>query len=538
MIGWSGGGPAAGGIGEGLTAPELLEAAVGLGDPNRPFVYSEGRTYSYRDIHEESLRVATALAGLGVGRGDRVITMLANTPRAISAIFGIAAAGGSYVPIIPESSGHEVEYLLDDCPHKALLVDGRYLPALARLLRGTERTPPVLVSGDPADVTSGEGLDVTRFDETAPIDRAALDRPRLEDEFCIMYTSGTTSRPKGAILGHEGFGVCAAVHSRRFHTGPSDTYLGVMPLFHAGGLYQCVAPALASGGGLMLQERFSVSSFWSDVDFSGATVGIMMPAMMAMIVARSTGPRENSLRNVLTFFVNPQFEEWFDVQSMLLWGMSELSAMGVNTEAGYDGYRTPQLAGFPVDDRVEVKVVDEEGDRVPVEATGEIVCRHPWVFRGYLNRPRDTAATLRDGWVFSGDLGCLDDRGRLYFRGRRKNMIKRSGENISGVEVEETIRSFPGVQTCVCFGVTDPIRTEEIKVVILPEPGAAVAPEEIVDWCASRLADFKVPRYIAIHDQLPYTLTGKVDLAALIARHEANYGWDREREPLRPTDAS
>jgi crotonobetaine/carnitine-CoA ligase len=519
-------------VGDGMTASELFDWAVTAADPERPFVYFKGETYSYQAIYDRSLEVAATLAKLGVRRGDHVLTVVANTPRTLGFFFGVARIGAVYVPLNPQSVADEVRFFIEDCAPRIVVLDEA----------GWESTSELLAELPVADVllldegcTSKESLGAgTRISVLGPaeLDEGQIETPRLDDVLCVLYTSGTTARPKGVILNQESFGVCAEIHAKKFHAQFGEVFLGVMPLFHCGGLYQCVGPALAVGGGLMLQERFSVSRFWGDVDFSGATVGLMMPAMPAMLLARADGPRESTLRVVLTHFVDKRFEEWFGTETILIWAMSEIAALGVLTEPGYPDRDLPHLVGWPVDDRVEIRIADDDGEALPIGKVGEITARHPWVLQGYLNRPEETAATLRDGWVFSGDLGMLDEQGRLFYRGRKKNMIKRSGENVAGLEVEEAIREHPGVETCACFAVPDPVRTEEVKAAVLLVPGATVGEEEIVEWCSERLVAFKVPRYVEIRDSLPYTSTQKVDLAKLKAEHEGSPGWDREQHPV------
>jgi crotonobetaine/carnitine-CoA ligase len=519
--------------GRGLTAREFFAAAVEAGDPKRPFLHFAGATWSYEDVYRDSLRIAQALTSVGIGPGSRVVTMMSNTPEALTVIFGIAASGASYVPIIPESSADEVAYFLGDCQAQAALLDTASWNRVRDLVDQSSIEHRFLL-GKPGEPSADRADDSGAPEYLQAL--AAAFEPVTEglmpvaadDELCVMYTSGTTARPKGVVLTQETLAAAGHVFASCWECGPDDVILCVLPLFHVGAVFMCVAPAIAAQGGLMLQERFSVSSFWEDVDYSGATAGVLMPAMMAMLKTRSTGSRDNTLRVLLTHHLDAEFEQLYDTDTVTVWAMSESAGVGSVTVPGYGEKALPNLVGWPPHESVELRIVDDEGEPVPTGTVGEIVCRHPWTFREYLNQPEETARTIRDGWVFSGDLGRLDEQGRLFYVGRKKNMIKRSGENVSGLEVEQHIQKHPSVEICVCFGVPDPIRTEEVKVVVIPIPGEEIDEPEVVRWCSETLAAFKVPRFIEIRDELPRTSTAKPDLVRMKGEHPENPGWDRQ----------
>lgn len=522
-----------------LTARDFFAKAVESGDPQRPFIYFQGKSSSYADIHDDALRIAQALTDLGIGPGARVVTMMPNTPEAIAVIFGIAASGASYVPIIPESTAEEVQYFLADCGADAAILDRDSWSRIRSLIEDSGIEHLYLFGTPAADDTAAPSADDTAAAASPPrhlSDLAAEFEPVAEglapigpkDEFCLMYTSGTTARPKGVVLAQDTLAAAGYVYASCWECGPDDVVLCALPLFHVGAIFMCVAPAIACMGGLMLQEKFSVSTFWDDVDHSGATTGVLMPAMMAMLKSRATGPRENSLRILLTHHLDKEFEELYEIDTVTVWAMSESAGIAAVTSARYEGKERPSIAGWPAHESVELRIVDDEGEPVPVGTIGEIVCRHPWTLTEYLNQPEETARTIRDGWVFSGDLGRLDEEGIVYYVGRKKNMIKRGGENVSGLEVEQAIQQHPAVEDCACFGVPDPIRTEEVKAVVVAAVGEEIDEAEVVRWCAETLTAFKVPRYVEIRDELPRTSTAKSDLARLKAEHEEHSGWDRE----------
>jgi crotonobetaine/carnitine-CoA ligase len=343
-----------------------------------------------------------------------------------------------------------------------------------------------------------------------------------------MYTSGSTGRPKGVVLPHCGVVAAGYMWGMRMELKETDVILGVNPQFHVGGMKN-VHIAMACGGAYMMQQQFSRTRFWRDVKLSGATAGVLMPAMCSILLTEPPGPddRDNSIRRIVSHFVNREFEERFDIDILTCWGMSETSGTATMTSPHYPE-KLPNLAGWPTHQLVEVAVRDDEGKDLPTGITGELWARHPWQFTGYLNDPVGTSETIVDGWIRSGDLGHIDDQGRVYYEGRKKNMIKRAGENVSGLEVEQCLMSHPDISEAGVFGVPDPIRTEEVKAVLVLRPDAAVTFPELAQWCEDRLSPFKVPRYWEVRTELPRAAVHKVSLPQLRKEHDpSNPGWDR-----------
>jgi crotonobetaine/carnitine-CoA ligase len=512
------------------TATSLLQYGMGLGDPERTLVYFEGTRRSYHEIVNAAEERARGLKVKGIQRGDHVVLLLANTPETLAYHFAIAAAGAVYVPLLPESTEEELSYFLGHCKPTAVISDGERLPQLQRAISESEPRLLVLLDSDASPQTPGAGEVI---DDAALVaagegeDLVDINEP--DDPVTVMYTSGSTGRPKGVVLTHACYVASGALWTDRLELTPEDAFLGVNPQHHAGGMKN-IATALFCGGGYMMQRRFSVSRFWSDVAFSGATGGVLMPAMMSMLLTREPDPadRDHELKKVVTHHVNEEFEDRHGINLMTVWAMSELSAAVCITEPDYPERRLPHLAGWVLHPEIELKIIDEGGNELLTGEEGEIICRSPWRFPGYLNDPVTTAETIFGEWVHSGDLGYLDEQDRLFYVGRRKNMIKRAGENIAALEVEQTLLDHSDVLESACFGVPDPIRTEEIKAVVRMRPGSETDERELTDWAAERLSAFKVPRYIEFRDELPRVAIHKVDLHALRREHEGSPGWDRQ----------
>jgi crotonobetaine/carnitine-CoA ligase len=502
---------------DGLVTPQVRD---------RPLAVMHEATLSYGQVHERAWALGSALQRLGVA-GERVVTMLPNDPQLLAVQLAILHAGAVAVPVIAEGTPEEMRHFVDDCQAAVVIATPERWAAIAGLVRTAPRV--VVLTGEPT-VVDPSGPPVR---ELAQLEREGaglgLDpvSVAVTDPMAIMYTSGSTSRPKGVVVDAAGFIKDAELQPERFAFAEGENVLGVLQLFHIAGWHQSLAIALGCRGGLMMQRRFSASRFWSDVDASGAVGGLLMPAMLAILLARPEAPDDpdHSLRTVLSHWVDDPFERRFGAEIVPVWGQTELGGLAVSGRAG-DRDRPRNCVGLPLPG-TEVEIRDRHHRPLPVGAVGEITVRSPWVMQGYWDQPEATAAVLHDGWMSTGDLGYLDERGRLFFSGRLKAMIKRGGENISAVEVEEAICAHPAVAECACYSVPDPILTEEVKVSLVLRHGAAVELEELVAFAGERLARFKVPRYWQVRDDLPRTRSLKVDYGTLVAQHDERPGWDR-----------
>jgi crotonobetaine/carnitine-CoA ligase len=290
---------------------------------------------------------------------------------------------------------------------------------------------------------------------------------------------------------------------------------------------------MVTGGAVAMVERFRPSLFWSQIAHSGATISVLFPAHLNLLVEVSDGappPATSSLRLVVTHADIPAFRERFGVQLGMVWGMSE-TLICVGSDPGYRGELGPGYVGRPFA-RGEVGVFDDSFKRVGPYEYGELCLRHPQVMLGYLKDPEATAATLVDGWVRSGDRGFMDHSGRAYFAGRFKAMIKRSGENVSSEEVEAALLEHPDVAECAVVAVPDRLRTEEVGAVVVRRSGTTADPAALREACGSRLVRWKLPRYIVVLDEpLPRLGNGKIDRVRATGLVDPGSAWDAEAAP-------
>jgi acyl-CoA synthetase (AMP-forming)/AMP-acid ligase II len=492
--------------------------------PERIFLSFEGREWSYGAFDEDVRRLAAGLASAGVEPGAAVLVALANRPQALQVQLALQELGAVFVPLLAGLTAAELAYpinhseaaLLIAEPEVAEQVAGLDCPRLRRVI-GVDELP--------------------ESDPRPPAPLAGYDEDSLA---AILYTSGSTGRPKGVMLRAGSWFSVGEAFADRFGVTEQDIYFLPTTLAHAVGALTALSMTLQRGGRLALVDRFSPSSFWRQVAEAGATYSILFPAHLNLLLEADQGTPargEHSLRLVITHAYNRRFEDRFGTELATVWGMTETGALCVGSEPGYRGELGDNYVGVPMTG-VEAAVFDDRMQPVPATVPGEIALRHRHVMLGYFKDAEATAATLSDGWVRSGDLGLLDEDGRLFFVGRMKNVIKRSGENISAEEVEGALAEHPDLAEATVFAVPDALRTEEVFAAVVRRPGAPADPRELRAFCAQRLVRWKLPRYIVVLDAaLPRLPNGKLDRVAL--RQSLNLGgaWDAETE-ISPRGAS
>ena len=502
-------------------------------DPARVFAVVEddrgGTTeISYAQELSRARAVAGALAALGVQAGDRVQLHTANCPEFFDAWFATALLGAVLLPTGPQSTAEELRYVLEQAtPAVSLVAPGLREPlaAAARLAQSAGGPAPRIVAlyGNEPDALPA------RARRAEPGPAPAADGPELASAgepdtrtAAILYTSGTTSRPKGVLVTQANYLAVGAALAGHLGVTERDRWLIALPLFHANAQYYCTMSALAAGASIVLAARFSASGWARQAADHGATLGSLFAAPIRMILAQPPGEAESrsGLRAVL-FAQNltdgqaRAFEHRFGTRLLQLYGMTEtVLPPTVNPDSA--ARRWPSI-GRPLPG-VELRVADTDGVPVPPGAPGELLVGGvPGVTlaAGYYRDPQATAAAFRDGWLHTGDLARLDDDGFAYFVDRAKDMIKRSGENVSAGEIERVAADHPAVAECAAIGVPDPVRDEAIVLVAVPAAGTAPRPEELIAWCAGRLAPYKVPGSVVFTDALPRTSVGKIAKARL-----------------------
>jgi crotonobetaine/carnitine-CoA ligase len=442
-----------------------------------------------------------------------VLVALHNRPEALQVQLALQELGAVFVPLLTGLTPAELEYPINHSEAALLIAE----PEVAERVAGLD-CPRLRRVAAPEELAGAHPLSpkpLPGYDEDAPA--------------AILYTSGSTGRPKGVMLRAGSWFSVGDAFADRFGVTEHDTYFLPTTLAHAVGALTALSMTLQRGGRLALADRFSPSRFWRQVSEAQATYSILFPAHLNLLLEADDGTPargEHPLRLVITHAYNQRFEDRFGTELATVWGMTETGALCVGSEPGYRGALGDNYVGVPMKD-VEVGVFDDRMQPVPAGVPGEIALRHRHVMLGYFKDPAATAATLVDGWVRSGDLGELDADGRLFFVGRMKNVIKRSGENISAEEVEAALAAHADVAEATVFAVPDALRTEEVFAAVVRRPGAPADPQDLRAFCAQRLVRWKLPRYISVLDaELPRLPSGKLDRVALRASLDLDAAWD------------
>jgi long-chain acyl-CoA synthetase len=503
-----------------MTLLDMLAASAGR-DSHRPAFLSRDRRVSYADLAAGAGKVGALLQALGIRRGARVVLMLPNSPEFGIGYFGILAAGATVVPLNPLLKVEEVRYILEDAGATALVCVEMTYPLLRAARQDLGRAIPALVLD--AATSPLEAGDVGPGTPPGSL-RQGMETPQVaaEDVAACLYTSGTTGRPKGAMLTHRN--LLANIQSFReiLHVTGADVFLCVLPMFHAFAATVLFLEPLSLGASIVVEPRFAPDLVLKAIAEHRVTLFAGVPAMFAVLAGVPRADADFSAWRLCISGGAPlpppvleAFERKFGVPIYEGYGPTECApVLTVNPPLG----RRKVGSVGPAIPQVELRIVDDAGSPVPVGQVGEIVARGPNVMKGYLNLPQETAEVLRDGWYHTGDLGRVDADGYYYIVDRKTDLIIVGGLNVYPREVELALASHPAVAEAAVIGIPDPARGEAPKALVVLRDGQQVGAHELIQWCRQRLTNYKVPRTISVVPHLPKTGTGKIckaDLGAM-----------------------
>jgi long-chain acyl-CoA synthetase len=472
--------------------------------PDRPAVRLERRIVTYAELDDASARVARLLRERGVVVGERVGVMLPNVPEFAAVYYGVMRAGGVVVPMNVLFKEREVAFYLGDSGAKVVFAWGAVATAAQD---GAER------AGSECIVVEQGGLDqlLRRVEPLAEYAERAASETAV-----ILYTSGTTGKPKGAQLTHSNLAINADVSKRLFSLGPDDVILGALPLFHAFGQTCGLNAAFTAGASLALIPRFDPGAALATIERERVTVFEGVPTMYAALLHHPERERYDvsSLRvcvsggAALAVELLREFERTFGCVILEGYGLSETSPVACFNHPG--GERKPGSIGTPVEG-VEMKVFDDDRREVSRGEVGEIAIRGHNVMKGYWNRPDATANAIdADGWFYSGDIARVDEDGCFFIVDRKKELIIRGGYNVYPREIEEVLYEHPAVREAAVVGVAHPQLGEEVGAAVALKPGVNASESELREFVRSRIAAYKYPRLVWLVDALPKGPTGKI----------------------------
>ncbi len=504
----------------------LLERRIDK-TPKKRFLTVPESTYTYREVGLQSRQYASALSTLGVTPGDRVGLFLPNGGPFLFTFFGAAFLGAVTAPSNPEYTSRELAHSLTLSRPEILITTSDLLDVVETATIDSS-VEEVLVTDDESEYESLPALahesDPDGF-EPSNADASAV--------AVHVYTSGTTGPPKAVEGTHENWTKSAIDFQKRMGFTHSDTLLTALPLFHANAQIYTTLGAVAAGAEAVIYEKFSSSNWWDWCRRHDVTEFNAMGSMLKMLdnLPESDMDAQNPVEYVFSAGTPPELIEPFETR------------FGLRVVEGYSLSEDPLLMLNPTDPEKRrigsvglppaekaIRIVDDDGNEVERGERGEITMQCPALMSGYHDQPEKTAEAIRDGWFYTGDYGKIDSDGFVYFIDRKKDIVRRGGENISSHEVEGVIKSLDGVDEVAVIPRPDEFYVEVVKALVRKTPDADVEPEDIVAAVEGELASFKVPEYVEFVEEFPYTPTGKVQKQQLRERERNQDVDDWERD--------
>lgn len=519
----------------------LSAAAARLGD--KPFIVDvEGGSISYREMDQMAHRIANGLAALGIGHQEPVLYMLPDSIDFVALWAGLARHGAAEVPVNLAYRGAFLSRIANDSTAKTMVIGEQLLDRLEEVVDALDGLERCIVHPARPDVLPPKiaarfdvlGFDVLRGGDDTPF----AGGPRFSEMIGIMYTSGTTGASKGVMVCH--------AHAYRYAWGVghvhglSETdnyYTAGLPMFHIACQWGVVYASMIYGATVILRRGYRNQVFWSDIAEHRGTVAFLLGAIANFLWKQPEDPADikTPLERVGMYPVIPEHEAF-------------AKRFNVTIGTGYGSTETPgpaghvlgqplihhQCVGRPRDD-FDVRFVDEDDLPCPPGTVGEMCVRprKPWhIMLGYWRRPEETAKAFRNLWYHTGDAGYVDEEGRIFFVNRMSDSLRRRGENISAVEVEDTVNQHPDVLESAVYPVWAESE-QEVMVAVTPQPGRTIDPEELVRFCNARMPYFMVPRYVVQLDEIPKTPTGKMQKYVLRDAGVTEATWDRVAAGIR-----
>lgn len=484
---------------------------------DKPFLFFEDEVYSYQAFDRRINKFANALLELGIRKGDRVCLYLPNIPDFLFSWFALSKIGAVMVPLNVAFKNEEAGYIINHCEAAGVIIDADHQKMAGAFRADCRRLKWVLGTGSNilekgvipfSDILADMGEELKGFDI------------KNHDIAQIAYTSGTTGFPKGAIHTHENFTLTGEAFTICAALKPHDRLMIVMPLFHANAQFYSTMGALAAEAAVVLVRNFSAGNFWNQAVKYQVTEFNFVGAIGRILSNRPPDEfrPEHRIRTAYGALVNADvyeiFTRRFGIKNVIDgYGLTEVPRVCQNPIGGtikMNSIGLPAKHPDPKQPFSQIKIVGEDGREAGPGAIGEITVKSPVMMKGYHKDAQATQQAFKDGWFYTGDMGYRDEDGYIFFVDRKKDIIRKKGENLSPAELEAAINTHPKVSESAVIAVPSEVGEDEILACIVPALNARLNAEEIIDWCKPRLAGFKLPRYVKFMQSLPKTATARI----------------------------
>lgn len=523
-------------LGEQDTVIAALDRAVAK-HADRVLLDFSGTLHTYGEVDRMSTRLANALAELGIQAGQTVVTMLDNNVDAVVTWLAINKLCAVSVPINTALRGDFLRHQIADAGAPLVICETDYVERIAFVADRLSEVKQVLQRGTPASDRCGvlplAALDAHRGSNDAPLER----KPNPWDLACLIYTSGTTGPSKGCMISYNFMCSLARLQLRAGPATADDITITPLPLFHMNALCVGVLSNIMVGARVAIVPRFSVSNFWPEVERSGATIASILGSMGGLLAnapdseaaLRCKGQIHTVRGNPFTEEVKAVWRERFGAKQVGGNGYGLTEACVITSLPGGE-YAAPGSSGKRIPE-FDVRIVDDLDRELPANTPGEIVVRplRPDVmFMGYWRRPEDTLKLMRNMWFHTGDIGKFDDEGFFYFVDRKKDYLRRRGENISSFEMEAAFALHPDLEEVAVHAVPSDKGEDDVKVTAVLRPGSSLQPEALFDWAQNAVPYYALPRYIEFRKSLPKNPQGRVLKYELREEGKTASTWDLE----------
>jgi crotonobetaine/carnitine-CoA ligase len=524
-------------VGERDTVLDALGRAVAR-HPQRILLDVGGELFSYGAVDTLTTRLANALAELGVRPGETVVTMLDNNADAITSWLGINKLRAVSVPINTALRGEFLRHQLVDAGCSIMICEGHYLDRVRAIADELLALKTILVRGAFAGGSTAGAVQLAPLDEhRGNDDTPRPDKPQPSDLACLIYTSGTTGPSKGCMLSYNFMCNLARLQLRAGPAAQEDITITPLPLFHMNAVCVGVLSNILVGARVAIVPRFSVSNFWPEVARSGATIASILGGMGAMLAqAPDNDAMKRCFGQIHTVRGNPFTEETKQIWRTRF-GARQVGGNGyglteacVVTSLPAGEYAAPGSSGKRIPD-FDVRIVDDLDRELPPNTAGEVIVRplRPDImFQGYWHRPEETLRLMRNCWFHTGDIGKFDAAGFFYFVDRKKDYLRRRGENISSFEMEAAFARHPDIAEVAVHAVPAVKGEDDVKVTAVLHPGASLTEEQLFHWSTDKVPYYALPRYIEFRESLPKNPQGRVLKYELREQGKTSATWDLE----------